>query len=158
MDGRGRRGNVRFFEDCSVGDEFRSEQTFTVTAEAITEYARSWDPMPYHLDDEEARASPVGELFAPAVLTLSIAIRLTHDSGFYGLATVAGLGIDEIRMPRPVLVGDELSVVVSLADKRVSESRPGLGVLTTRTELSNQRGEVVMSYGVSGLVQRRETS
>ena len=68
---------------------------------------------------------------------------------------MAGLGIDELRMPKPVLPGDELTVKLTIVDKRESNSRPGMGVMVTRTDVLSRRGEVVLTYRLSGLVNKR---
>lgn len=93
-------------------------------------------------------------MFAPSILTLAISTRLTHDTGYFEISTVAGLGIDELRMPKPVLVNDELQVKLTIVAKRDSKSRPGLGIMTKKIEVMNQDGEVVLSYRLSGLVHK----
>jgi hypothetical protein len=94
-------------------------------------------------------------MFAPSILTLAISVRLSHESGFCAISSVAGLGIDELRMRKPVLVNDELKVKATVVSMRDSQSRPGTGVMTLRIEVSNQKGEVVLSYALSGRVNKR---
>jgi len=149
------RGNVRFFEDVTIGEEFVSHTAYLVTGEEITSYAGKWDPQPYHVDEEQAKRTMVGRLFAPSILTLAISVRLSHESGYCDISSVAGLGIDELRMTKPVLVDDELKVKATVMSMRESKSRPKLGVMTTRIEVINQNGEIVLSYLLSGLVNRR---
>lgn len=146
--------NMKFFEDCAVGDAFESQNTYQVTAEEIKSFAGKWDPQLYHLDEEQAK-KVVGQLFAPATLTLCISVKLTHDSGYFEISPAAGLGLDEVRMPKPVLVDDQLKVKTTIVSKRESKSKPGLGVMTNRTEVINQHGEVVLSYLLSALVYKR---
>ena len=146
---------MMFFEDVALGDEFVSHTTYLVTAEEIKSYAGKWDPQPYHLDEEQAKETVVGRLFAPSILTLAISVRLTHDSGYFDMSCVAGLGIDAVRMSKPVLPDDQLKVRVTVVSMRESTSRSGLGVITTRTEVINQNGEMVLSYLLSGLVNKR---
>jgi acyl dehydratase len=145
---------MKFFEDCAVGEQFESHNTYRITAEEIKTFATKWDPQIYHLDEEAAK-KVVGQLFAPGALTLCIGVRLTHDSGFYEISPVAGLGLDEVRMPVPVLVDDQLSVKVTIVSKRDSTSKPGLGVMTSRHEVINQRGAVVLSFQLSALIYKR---
>ncbi len=112
------------------------------------------DPQVYHLDEEEAKRV-VGQLFAPATLTLCIGVKLTHDSGFYEISPVAGLGLDEVRMPVPVFVDDQLRGKVTIVSKRDSNRKPGLGVMISRHEVINQRGVVVLSFLLSALIYKR---
>jgi itaconyl-CoA hydratase len=67
----------------------------------------------------------------------------------------AGLGLEEIRIPKPVFVDDQLQAKVTIVAKRESQSRPGLGLLSHQTELFNQHGELVFSYVIPALVYKR---
>jgi acyl dehydratase len=145
---------MKFFEDCAVGEEFESHSSYRITAEEINSFARKWDPQLYHLDEEEAKRV-VGQLFAPGTLTLCIGVKLTHDSGFYEISPVAGLGLDEVRMPIPAFVDDQLKVRVTIVSKRDSKSKPGLGVIVSRHEVINQRGAVVLSFLLSALIYKK---
>jgi acyl dehydratase len=145
---------MKFFEDVAIGDVFASQGTYQITAEKIKGFAAQWDPQRYHLDEEEAK-KVVGQLFAPALLTLCISFKLTHESGYFEILPAAGLGLEEIRIPKPVFVGDELQARVTVVAKRDSQSRPGLGLLSHRTEVFNQHGELVLSYVVPSLVYKR---
>src|ERR1700704_83961 len=109
---------MKYYEDFAVGDEFESHSTYRVTAGEIKSFAGKWDPWPYHLDEEHAKGTLIGRLFAPSVLTISISVKLTHDTGFYEISPVAGLGIDELRMPKPVFADDELRVKLMIVVKR----------------------------------------
>ena len=145
---------MKFFEDCAVGEEFESHNRHRITAEEIKTFATKWDPQLYHLDEEEAKRV-VGQLFAPGTLTLCIGVKLTHDSGFYEISPVAGLGLDEVRMPVPVFVDDQLRVKVTIVSKRDSKSKPGLGIIISRHEVINQRGVVVLSFLLSALIYKK---
>ncbi len=145
---------MKFFEDAALGDTFMSPSAYRITAEEIKSFATQWDPQRYHLDEAEAQ-KVVGQLFAPALLTLCISFKLTHDSGYFEILPAAGLGLEEIRIPKPVFVGDQLQTKVTIVAKRDSQSRPGLGLLSHKTELFNQNGELVLSYVIPSLVYKR---
>lgn len=145
---------MKFFEDATVGNIFVSRSTYRITAEEIKSFAAQWDPQRYHLDAAEAQ-KVVGQLFAPALLTLCISFKLTHESGYFEILPAAGLGLEEIRIPKPVFVGDQLQAKVTIVAKRDSQSKPGLGVLSHKTEVFNQHGEMVLSYVVPSLVYKR---
>jgi len=145
---------MKYFEDATFGDTFVSRSTYRITAEEIKNFAAQWDPQRYHLDEAEAQ-KVVGQLFAPALLTLCISFKLTHDSGYFEIVPAAGLGLEEIRISKPVFVGDELQAKVTVVAKRDSQSRPGLGLLSHKTEVFNQHGELVLSYVVPSLVYKR---
>jgi acyl dehydratase len=145
---------MKYFEDAEVGDTFISQTTYRVTAEEVKSFAAQWDPQRYHLDEAEAR-KVVGQLFAPVLLTMCISFKLTHDSGYFEILPAAGLGLEEIRIPKPVFVDDQLQAKVTVVAKRESKSRPELGLLSHKTEVFNQHGEMVLSYVVPSLVYKR---
>ena len=145
----------KYFEDLEVGDTFHSPRSVHMTREDIVRFATEWDPQLYHINEDSAGSSSVGEIFASAFHTLAISQKLAHESGFFEILPVVGLGISDIRMPKPVLVGDSVRVRVTVQEKRPSNSRPGQGVVTNLTELINQDDEVVLSFSLSELVRMR---
>jgi len=146
---------MKYFEDANVGDVFNSPTPYHVTAEEIKSFATQWDPQRYHLDETEAQKT-VGQLFAPAVLTICISFKLTHEAGYFEILPAAGLGIEEVRLPRPVFVDDRLRARVTVVAKRESKSKPELGLLSHRTEVINQNDDLVLSYIVPSLVYKRD--
>ncbi|TXL78697.1 acyl dehydratase [Vineibacter terrae] len=146
---------TRYFEDVAVGDTFESEDTEHVTRDAILDFARAWDPQTYHVDEQAAKASFAGDISACGVHTLAISMKLAHRSGFFDILPVVGLGVDELRLLKPVLPGDRLAVRVTITAMRPSNSRPGQGIITNRTELINQAGQVVLRFALSEIVNRR---
>lgn len=145
---------VRYFEDCSIGEQFRSPTAYRVTEDEMMDFARRWDPQPYHLDKAEAERL-IGRIFAPGMLAMCIGQRLTHESGYFDIAIAAGLGLDELRMPLPVFADDELVLTTTITEMKASSSRPELGVMTNAVEVTNQAGDVVLSYRMTSLVHRR---
>jgi acyl dehydratase len=145
---------MKYFEDGEVGDTFDSPAAYHVTAAEIKSFAAQWDPQRYHLDEAEA-AKIVGQLFAPAMLTMCISLKLTHEAGYFDILPVAGLGMEDMKFPKPVFAEDRLQVRVTIIAKRESQSRPKLGVLVHKTEVFNQNGETVLTYTVPSLVFRR---
>ena len=119
-----------YFEDLTLGQVFHSPRSVRMTREDIVSFASAWDPQLYHIDDEAARDTPVGQLFASAVHTLAVSQKLAHEAGAFKVLPVVGLGLSDIRIPLPVLVDDEIRTQATVSEKRASTSRPGLGVVT----------------------------
>ena len=92
-----------YFDDVAVGDTFESQGTEQITREAILSFARAWDPQTYHIDEDVARRSFAGGLSASAIHTLAISQKLAHQSGFFDISPIVGLGIDKLRLVKPVL-------------------------------------------------------
>jgi acyl dehydratase len=131
--------------------------TYPPLSEAeIVDFARRWDPQPFHLNPEGARDSMFGGLIASGWHTGAIAMRLLVDGLLSGSATQGSPGIDNIRFLRPVRPGDRLSGRFTVLEASPSASRPRLGKVVGRTELLNQNGEVVLSMEGTGFYDRRE--
>jgi acyl dehydratase len=146
---------MRYYEDFKVNIPHTSECDYEVTKEAIIDFASQWDPMPFHLDEEVAKASPLGKLFASSIHTVAIGVKLAHTMMEEEAAIVAGLGWDELRFLVPVCVGDCLRVRSQLVSKRESRSQPDRGILVALNEVLNQQGEVVASYKMTSMVLKR---
>ena len=146
---------MMYYEDLALHDSKISEQTHEVTAGEIKAFAGQWDPMPFHLDEEVAKASPMGGLFASSLHTVAIGTRLGHSMIEEGIAMIAGLGWDELRFPKPVMVGDVLRCKSEIVDKRVSNSKPNRGIVVTQMTVTNQNEDVVATYKFTNMVFRR---
>jgi acyl dehydratase len=142
-----------YFEDIQLNQEHRSE-TYVVSKEEIIAFAKQWDPQPYHIDEEEAKKWPLG-LTASSIHSYAICSKLANAMIGEPTAAVAGLGVDEMRMPAPVRPGDQLHALSLVDSKRDSKSKPNMGIITSLTKLVNQKGEVVLSYKTSSLIFRR---
>lgn len=135
---------VRFFEDFAPGLVLEGGD-FEMTEDEIVGFASRYDPQPFHLNRDAARASMFGELVASGWNTTAVAMRLMVDHFFGGGGSMGSPGIDEIRWPRPVRVGDHLRLRATVEQARLSKSKPDRGLVHFRTEVLNQDGEVVMS-------------
>jgi acyl dehydratase len=146
---------MQYFEDIEVGDVKASAVDYELTAEEIVEFCSKWDPLPFHVDERAAAATPVGKLFTSAVHSIAIAIRLLHDMSTEPTATVMGLGWDEVRFRTPACVGDRLRVRGEVIETRLSESQPGTGIVRSQLKLTNQRGETVIKFKAAALIRQR---
>jgi acyl dehydratase len=146
---------MQYFEDIEVGDAKESTEDYELTAEEIIEFCTKWDPLPFHVDERAAAATPVGKLFTSAIHSVAIAIRLGHQMQREPTATVMGLGWDRVRFLTPACVGDRLRVRGEIIETRPSESKPGLGIIRSLLTLSNQRGETVVSFEAAALLRQR---
>lgn len=144
-----------YFDDLVLGEE-HAAGTYEVTRDAIVDFATEWDPQPFHVDEEAAKASLFGGLTACSAHIFAIFCITSQrwQSGVVQMA-VAGLGFDEMRMHRPVFAGDTLSCFSIVHALRDSGSRPECGIVTYRTELRNQSGETVFSVLATSMMARR---
>ena len=145
---------VLYFEDLAIGAEQRSREPFLVTREEVIEFARRWDPQPFHLDDEAARASIFGGLSACAAHVFAIQCRLASalDPPF---ALLAGLGGDGFELLRPTRPGDRLELVRRIESRRASRTKPDRGIVQFSHEILNQDGAPVCRTLGRAMVARR---
>ena len=146
---------MKYFEDVEVGETTQFGH-YAVTREEIIEYARQFDPQPFHLDEEAARASMFGGLIASGWHTGAMFIRMVCDGMAPTAATSGSMGFDDLKWLKPVRPGDVLSVDSVVREKIESRSRPDRGTVKIESRVSNQRGEVVMSL-VSLVIYLRRT-
>lgn len=144
-----------YFEDIHLNQPRHSDETYTVTADDIKQFAAQWDPMPFHLDEEIAKLSPIGKLFASGAHSICIGIRLSHTMMEKDLAVIAGLGWTDVRFPVPVCTGDVLRMKSEIIEKRVSQSKPDRGIIISLNQLINQHDQVVTEYKISTLMMRQ---
>lgn len=139
-------------EDLAVGDEFRSGEHALDEAQII-EYARRFDPQPFHLDASEAESSFFGGLAASGWHTASITMRLLVDSVPIGNGVIGAGG--EIAWPRPTRPADVLRVVSTIREITPSRSRPDRGIVTMECLTLNQDGEICQHFVPKLMVLRR---
>ena len=145
----------RVFEDFAEGAiyEYGAHE---VTREAIIEFAREFDPQPFHLDEEAGKRSLLGGLAASGWHTAGIAMRLHADNLFKGDAFLGSPGIAELNWMKPVFAGDVLSMRTEAKSVRLSQSRPGVGIVDFEFTMSNQHGERKMVNRGITMVATRE--
>ncbi|OII66219.1 hypothetical protein BJP40_13930 [Streptomyces sp. CC53] len=130
---------VRHFEDFPEGAEY-ALGTARLTEQDIVEYARAFDPMPFHLDPEAARLSPFGGLVASgwhtgAVVTGLFVRALLADSSCQG-----SYGMDEVRFLAPVRPGDTLHGTAAVEEAAPHPRRPGVGTVRFLVEAHGRDG------------------
>ena len=142
-----------YLDDLKVGQRFTSA-TYAVDEAQITAFAREFDPQPFHLDDEAAKATLFGGLAASGWHTAAITMRLNVGSGLPIAGGIVGLA-GELSWPKPVRPGDVLHVESEVLEVTPSRSRPDRGVVTVRSQTKNDRGEVVQVSTMKLFVPRR---
>jgi Acyl dehydratase len=144
-----------YFEDLEVGAQ-TDFGTYEVTRDEVLEFARKYDPQPFHLSDEEAAKTHFGRLAASgwhtASMTMAVIARyvVAHEQ-----AGLGSPGIDELRWRKPVYPGDTLHVRGEILETTPSRSRPEMGSFRTRTTVTNQDGDTVMTFISIVLMRRR---
>ena len=142
-----------YLEDFAVGQRFTSA-SHTVDADQIKDFARRFDPQPFHLDEAAAQASFFQGLAASGWHTAAITMSLLVKSGMPIAGGLIGAG-GEITWPRPVRAGDTLHVESEVLAVTPSRSRSERGMILLRSETKNQRGEAVQILTSKMLVWKK---
>ena len=145
----------RYFEDFAVGQVFKPSGRVRVAKDEIIAFAKTFDPQPFHLDEDAARQSIFGRLVASGWHTAALTMSLIAQSEHRAAGGTIGLGFESLHWPIPVAPGDELRIESEVLETRPSKSRPDRGLLKMRTRTFNQNGEVVQEVVANGMVPRR---
>ena len=111
-----------------------------VTAAEIREFAREFDPQPFHLDEAAGSASILGGLAASGWHVCSMLMRMIAVSWLNKSASMGSNGVSEVKWLKPVLAGETLSGSATIVSNRVSSKRPEMGIFECFFELFNQEG------------------
>lgn len=144
----------RHFEDLALGEVVELGRT-TVSKQMIVEFAREFDPFPFHLDEAAAKRSLLGGLAASGWQTAALTLRLLDEAFLNRIASMGGLGFSDLKWRKPVMAGDSIGGTATIAALRRSRSHPERGIVTLDFDIRNQRGEPVMSMTLANLVECR---
>jgi len=149
--------NRRHYEDLAIGEIVDLGHT-RVSKDMIVTFAREFDPFPFHLDEQAAKASLLGGLAASGWQTAALSLRLLGDSFLNKIASMGGLGFSDLKWKKPVMVDDTIGGTATIAALRRSRSHPERGIVTLALDIRNQRGEPVMTMSLANLVELRDPS
>lgn len=145
------------YEDFEVGSIVPLGEKL-VSAEEIVEFAAQFDPQPMHLEEAAGRDSLLGGLGASGWHVCAMFMRMMCDSFLLDSTSQGAPGVEHVRWKRPVLAGDRLTGHTTVVSRRLSKSRPGIGLVLLRHELANQRGETVFEMENTGMFRLRTLS
>lgn len=144
-----------YFEQLEVGQRFEHAVRRTVTEmDNVLFSTLTMNPAALHLDEEYCKGTPFGQRIVNSLFTLGLMIGLTVSDTTFG-TTLANLGMEDVRFPKPVFHGDTLRVVTTVVAKRESQSRSDSGIVTFEHRAINQRDEEVASCRRAALMMKR---
>ena len=145
---------MRYFEDFVPGLTLQFG-AHLMTRERILEFAREFDPQPFHIDENAAAKSMYGGLIASGWHTCAAYMRMLVEGVVGDSSSMGSGGMDELRWKRPVRAGDVLSVRYQVLSVKPSEKHADRGTVFGFSEVLNQDGEVVMTLENTGIFGRR---
>ena len=144
-----------YWEDIEVGKTIALGQK-RVDLDEVIAFAREFDPQPFHLDEQAAKDTMIGELIASGWHTCVMLMRILYDSLLKDSASLGSGGLEEVRWLEAVRPGDVIRGTYICLESRASNSRPGLGICRVLCEVINQDDRVVMTCRLSHFFRRRD--
>ena len=145
----------RFFEDYVPGESYEFGGRVVDETELV-DFARRYDPQPFHIDPVAAAMTPYGGLITSGWHTCAMMMRMMVDHYVSAVASLGSPGVDELRWIKPVRPGDVLRVRITVLDARVSQSKPDRGLVRSAIEVLNQDDMTVMTMKTLGFFLRRD--
>ena len=136
---------MTYFDDLTEGHALDCSPV-TLTKDEIVEFAKTFDPQPFHIDEAAAKRSIFKGLVASSLHTLSACTRAVVEAQGR-IAIISGIGIHEVNMYHPVRPGDTLFVKAHWARLQRLKSRPKRGAASIMCEVFNQNHEKVITHG-----------
>jgi acyl dehydratase len=145
----------KFWEDFSVGDKVTSMGITVTEAHVVTWAGLTMDFYPLHMDKEYASKTQFKERIVHGPLTFALAVGLMGLTGYAKDSVSAWLGVNNMRIPAPVKIGDTIRLHAEITQMRESKN-PNQGLTVMHYEVVNQRDEPVMTFEMRFLMHRRE--
>jgi acyl dehydratase len=147
-----------FYGQFHVGQVFSHAIRRTITeADNVWFSALTHNPAALHLDEEYCREhTEFGRRIVNSAFTLGLMVGISVGDTTLG-TTVANLGWDEVRFPKPLFHGDTVRVETEVLEMRESRSRPAHGIIIFLHRAFNQKNELV-AYCKRSALMLKETS
>jgi acyl dehydratase len=144
----------KYWEDFSVGERVTSAGITITEAHVVAWAGLTMDFYPLHMDKEYAARTPFGERLVHGPLTFALSVGLMGLTGYAKDAVIAWLGVDDMRLPGPVKIGDTIKLKADVVELRETK-KPDQGYARMRYDVFNQRDELVMTFDMKFLMHRR---
>ena len=144
---------MRYLEDLVIGEE-RLSQPVRVSADEIIEFAKKFDPQPFHIDPEAAKLTQFGGLIASGTHTLAY-WRKMDDEINGDIAYICGLEYESVRLITPLRPGDDMFLKSEIIEARRSKTRPDRGVVKIAYRVSNQNNQTLATLTCTSLVKTK---
>lgn len=141
-----------YFNDLKIGMSADLDPV-TIDKEKMVAFAKEYDNIPLHTDEEYAKTTPFGGLIAPGVMSFMAVWASYLKVDFFGDELIAGKST-KMEWFKPVYPGDVLTGKASITNLVKRNARNGLTELTI--DIYNQNGDLVLSDVTESVVKCRE--
>jgi len=142
----------KYFDDFRIGETFETEPNF-ISKDEIIDFASKYDPQTFHLDEEAAKNGPFGQLTSSGFMTLGKSFTQIFNTDVFNGSSMGAWGLDELRWTKPVYPGDTLKTKVEVLEKKLSSKNPIKGTVRLKQTVSNQNGDVVMTWISNSMIK-----
>ena len=144
-----------YFEDITLDVE-RQLGSYHVSKDEVIAFAKEWDPQPFHTNEQAAKESIYGGLTGSSIhMMAGLSKVISRNPVHY--AVLANLST-QFSMPNPMRVGDTLYFSSHAYEKRLSKSRPGIGIVSFKTLVINQNNQTVLDTTTTTMVSCRQAN
>jgi len=146
-----------YFEDLNIGQKILIGP-ISVTEVEIIEFAKKFDPQPFHIDAEKAKDSLFGGLCASGWHTCSLYMRMLYDGLLINLASLGSPGMNEIRWLKPLFPNETIKGELQIISKTPSKSKPFIGSIVIDSKVFNSKKELIMTMQSISIVKKRNSN
>lgn len=143
-----------YFDDLYPGQRFVTS-AMTISETQILDFARVYDPQPFHINAEAANQTEFGGLIASGFHTLTLSFSLFFRLGIFSAANLGSPGMEEIRWLKPLRPGDTIHAEAEVMALKASQSKPDRGIVTMRHDTFNQDGALILTVICLHRLKRR---
>lgn len=140
-----------YFDDLKVGMSADLDPV-TIDKDKMIAFAKEYDNVPLHTDEEYAKTTPFGGLIAPGFMSFLEVWASYLKIDYYGEELLAGKST-RMEWFKPVYPGDVLTGKASITNLVKRNERNGLAELTI--DIYNQNGDLVLSDVTESVVKCR---
>jgi acyl dehydratase len=146
-----------YFEDLNIGQKILIGP-ISVTEVEIIEFAKKFDPQPFHIDAKKAKDSLFGGLCASGWHTCSLYMRMLYDGLLINLASLGSPGMNEIRWIKPLFPNETIKGELDIIRKTPSKSKPYIGSIVIDSKVFNSKKELIMTMQSISIVKKRNSN
>ncbi len=143
-----------YFEDMALGMQVELKPA-VIKKEKMLEFARDYDNIPLHTDEEYAKTTSFGGLIAPGVMSFMAVWAKYLEVDFFGEELLAGKST-KIEWHKPVYANDLLTGTATLTN--LKKRNPKNGLAEVSITVTNQKGELVLTNVTEAVVKCKPLS
>ena len=140
-----------YFDDLKIGMTVDTAPT-VIEKEKMMAFARTYDNIPLHINEEYAKTTPFGKLIAPGVMSFMSVWAKYLEVDFFGEELLAGKST-KIEWIKPVYAEDILSGKATITNLVKRNAKNGL--VEVSIDAYNQNGELVLRGVTEAIVKCR---